>query len=161
MNLKKINIFISHQHEDATRIPNVIDMIEKKGNYEVRDSSIYEQKNPNKANNPDYIKSLIRGQIDWAGTVIVLIGDKTKNSDYVDYEIKYAGKNDKRVIGVFLPGSSDNDIPEALKIHGSALCRMGSTSLNKALNDDTTFEDNLRAVRNISIGFEMKHYLCN
>lgn len=155
-----INVFVSHYHEDADRIVNVINLIEKKDLIKVRDSSIYEQKEPNNAENPEYIKSLIRPQIDWAGTVIVLIGKETKNSEWVDYEINYAGKNDKKIIGVFLPGSDDSDIPESFKEHGSALCSYRSESLNNALNDLTNFETSNGSDRNQPIGLDIVRYNC-
>jgi len=159
--MKKMNIFISHQHNDAPSIKRVIDFIEKKGEIKVRDSSIYEEKKPNKATNPDYIKSLIRAQMDWAGTVVVLIGKETKNSDYVDYEINYAGKHDKKIIGVFIPGTDDNDIPNSFKEHGSALCRLRTESLNRALIGETNFENSNNDSRDKPIGFTIKRYLCN
>lgn len=158
--MKTKNIFISHQHEDASQIKRVIDLIEKKGEIVIRDSSIYKEKKPNNANNPEYIKSLIRPQIDWAGTVIVLIGASTKDSDWVNYEINYSGKSDKKIIGVFLPGSDDQNIPDSFKQHGSALCNLSSDSLNKAINGTTNF-DNPNGNRRIKpIGLSIKRYLC-
>lgn len=154
------NIFISHQHEDASQIQRVINLIEKKGNLNIRDSSIYKDKKPNNANNPEYIRSLIRPQIDWAGTVIVLIGEKTKDSDWVNYEINYAGKNDKKIIGVFLPGADDQSIPDTFKQHGSALCTLRSDSLNKAIIGTTNFDNPDGDNRTEPIGLSIKRYIC-
>lgn len=158
--MKTKNIFISHQHEDASQIKRVINLIEKKGEINLRDSSIYKEKKPNNASNPEYIKSLIRPQIDWAGTVIVLIGANTKDSDWVSYEINYAGKNDKKIIGVFLPGSNDQNIPDAFKQHGSALCNLSSDSLNKAISGTTHFDNPDEENRTKPIGLSIKRYLC-
>ena len=52
-----INIFISHYHGDAKYLEKLRKTLKQKG-YEVRDSSI-DERNPNNAKNPDYIKSKI------------------------------------------------------------------------------------------------------
>lgn len=108
------NIFVSHYHTDATRIEDLKSLLNRHG-MAMRDSSIYENKNPNNAHNEEYIKSMIRPQIDWAGTTVVLIGRDTSKSQYVNWEIEYAARKGKRIVGVYLPGQSDSELPEALK----------------------------------------------
>lgn len=138
---KNINLFISHYHSDADKIENLKSLLAKKNN-EVRDSSIYEAKAKNSANNEDYIKTLIRPQINWAGTVVVLIGEKTSTSNWVNWEIEYAAQNGKRIVGVYLQGAKDEDIPKAFKDHGDALVAWNADKINKAVNgDDSLWED--------------------
>ena len=139
--MEKKNIFISHHHEDANKIKDLTNLIQKNGKYITRDSSIYEDKSPNKANNNDYIKSLIRPQIDWAGTIIVLIGEKTRESEWVQWEIDYAGKKDKNIIGVFLPGMDNDKIPDALAKHSTDIVRWRSNNLDNALEGKRIFEN--------------------
>lgn len=129
---EKINIFISHYHKDESDIPKLKKLLEKKG-YDVRDSSIDETE-PNNANNPDYIKSLLRPKIEWAGTVIVLIGPKTHTRKWVDWEIEYANSfGDKRIIGIFLQGATDADLPENLDVYGHACVPWNSDELVAAI----------------------------
>ena len=113
MNNNTKNIFVSHYHTDADRIEDLKSLLSKHG-MTMRDSSIYENKNPNNAHNEEYIKSIIRPQIDWAGTTVVLIGKNTNKSEYVNWEIEHAAAKGKRIVGVYLPGESDSKLPEAL-----------------------------------------------
>ncbi len=133
------NIFVSHYHSDAESIEGIKNLLNKK-DIQARDSSIYEAKEKNNANNPDYIKSLIRPQIQWAGTVIVLIGPKTSNSEWVNWEIEYAAEKGKRIIGVFLRGATESDIPEALKENGDALVGWNADKISQAMNGDDIWE---------------------
>ena len=93
------NVFISHIHEDDATLKGLRDLLRRNG-YEIRDGSIDSSK-PNDATNADYIKSeILAPRIRWAGTFIVLISAKTHESRWVDWEIEYAHKQGKRIIGV-------------------------------------------------------------
>jgi hypothetical protein len=108
------NVFISHVHEDDDGLGKLKDLI-KKGGLTVRDASI-NKTNPNDANHPDYIKSqILAPQIQWASTLLVYITPKTKNSEWVNWEIEYAEKLGKRIIGIYAHGENDCDIPDALE----------------------------------------------
>lgn len=124
------NIFVSHYHTDAERIEDLKSLLGKHG-MTMKDSSIYESKNPNNAHNEEYIKSIIRPRIDWAGTTVVLIGKDTSKSEYVNWEIEHAARKGKRIVGVYLPGESDSELPEALNKYGNSLQRfvVDTTSL--------------------------------
>ena len=90
------NIFVSHQHNDADKIEALKNLIGRYG-INMRDSSIYENKLKNNAHNEQYIKQeLIKPQMKWAGTVIVLIGKDTAKSDYVNWEITLSGVLDRK-----------------------------------------------------------------
>ena len=56
------NIFISHHHSDVEKTEKIKEILKKNG-LEVNDGSINELKNPNKAKNEEYIKSLLRPKI--------------------------------------------------------------------------------------------------
>lgn len=94
------NIFVSHYHSDAEKIEQLNALLNRHG-LKMKDSSIYENKNPNNAHNEEYIKSLIRPRIEWAGTLVVLVGKDTSKSDYVNWEIEYAAQKGKRIVGVY------------------------------------------------------------
>ncbi|MBQ9610589.1 MAG: TIR domain-containing protein [Lachnospiraceae bacterium] len=133
---EKKNIFVSHYHADADKIEGLKDLIGRHG-VDMRDSSIYEAKLKNNATNENYIKyELIKPQIQWAGTVVVLIGDKTANSDYVDWEIKTAAEMDKNIVGVFLPGAKEEDVPPALNEYGSNLVGWNGEKIVDAINGE-------------------------
>lgn len=129
------NIFISHHHSDVEKTEKIKAVLEKNG-LKAKDGSINQLKNPNKATNEEYIKSLLRSKITWASTMLVLIGDETHKSDYVTWEIEYAAKEGKRIIGIYLHGEADSIVPEALKIHGDALVLWDSSSIIKAIQGE-------------------------
>jgi hypothetical protein len=77
----------------------------------------------------NFIKSeYLRPSIDWAGKVIVLIGKETKESDWVDWEIAYANKNGKQLIGVFAPMAGESNIPDSFEEYGDALVAWDNTA---------------------------------
>lgn len=108
------NVFISHIHEDDEGLSKLKDLVAK-GGLTVRDASI-NSSNPNDAKNPDYIKTqILAPQIQWASTLVVYITPDTKESDWVNWEIEYAAKQGKRIVGVYAHGANECDIPEALE----------------------------------------------
>jgi hypothetical protein len=108
------NVFISHIHEDDSRLAELKSLLSKNGMM-IRDASI-NSSNPNNASNHDYIKrEILAPQIKWAGILIVYISPKTKDSAWVNWEIEYAAKQDKRIVGVFEQGAKDCELPTALK----------------------------------------------
>lgn len=112
------NIFISHIHEDDSMVSDLIELMKKSG-LEARNASITSDK-PNNAQSENYIKQKLSTRIKWASTVITLISDGTADSEWVNWEIEYAIKKGKCVIGVYAPGATDADIPDALNKYGYA-----------------------------------------
>src|SRR4051812_40197936 len=95
----KKNIFISHVHEDDELLPKLKNLISRSG-MDVRDGSINSEK-PNAAENEEYIKrEILAPRIQWASTLVVLITHDTAQSDWVNWEIKYAVEQGKNVVGV-------------------------------------------------------------
>lgn len=114
------NVFISHVHEDDSILKDLKDLLARSG-YDIRDGSIDSSK-PNQAKDPDYIKSeILAPRIRWASTMVVLISPETHTSGYVDWEIEYAHKQRKRIIGVWMQGAKDSDLPKALDKYRDAL----------------------------------------
>src|ERR1039458_1613859 len=114
------NVFISHVHEDDDVLAGLKKLIGK-GGLTVRDSSI-NSSNPNDAKHPDYIKSqILAPQIRWASTLLVYITPKTKGSEWVNWEIEYAEKQGKRIVGVWAHGDNDCEVPDALKNYADAV----------------------------------------
>jgi hypothetical protein len=108
------NVFISHIHEDDEGLGKLKDLVGNSG-LTVRDGSV-NSSNPNNAKDPDYIKSqILSPQIQWASTLVVYITPQTKASDWVNWEIEYAAKQGKRIVGVYAHGANECDVPEALE----------------------------------------------
>jgi hypothetical protein len=136
---KTMNVFISHFNEDEENIKKMKDLLSSKG-YLIKNSSIDSTK-PNRATNDEYIRRLLRMRIQWAGKFIVLIGPDTHTRPWVDWEIEQANKKGKNIIGVFIQGAKDSDIPENFKKYGDSLVGWNSEKIIGALNGDTNWEN--------------------
>lgn len=113
------NIFISHVHEDDDLLPRLKDLVSRAG-MEVRDGSINSEK-PNAARNEEYIRrEILAPKIQWASTMVVLITHDTASSDWVNWEIEYANKLGKPIVGVYAQGATGADLPDALRQCGDA-----------------------------------------
>lgn len=129
------NIFISHVHKDDEGLTDLKNLLKGKG-MEVRDGSINSDK-PNNAKDPDYIKSAILApRINWASTMIVYISPETKNSEWVNWEIEYAYKHGKTIVGVWERGAKGCEVPEALDEYGHALVGWNAERIIDAVNGD-------------------------
>lgn len=130
------NVFISHVHEDDAGLGKVKDLLAKHG-MNIRDSSI-NSSNPNNAKSEGYIKSeVLAPQIKWAGTLVVYVSPATKHSDWVNWEIEYAHKIGKRIVGVWENGSKDCDLPDALNNYADAIVGWNGSSIIDAINGDS------------------------
>ena|SRR5690242_14676791 len=146
------NVFISHVHEDDDGLGKVKELASKAG-LNLRDSSI-NSTNPNNADHPDYIKSdILAPQIRWASTLLVYVTPKTKDSEWVNWEIEYAEKQGKRIVGIYAHGAGECDLPEALQKYHDAICGWNGEGLVDAIlgeNDESHNPDGgLRAPRPI------------
>ncbi|PZM08063.1 TIR domain-containing protein [Rhizobium tubonense] len=129
------NVFISHIHEDDKGLGKLKDILAENG-MDIRDSSI-NSSNSNDAKSPEYIKSeILAPQIQWAGTMLVYVSEKTKDSDWVNWEIEYAAKMDKRIVGVWEEGAEDCELPWALKEYGDAMVGWHGNSIVDAIVDE-------------------------
>lgn len=117
--MKFKNVFISHYNKDEEHIQNLKNLIENKG-YRLRNNSI-DSSRGNNANNEDYIKQLLRPRIERSGTTIVLIGPQTHTRWWVDWEIEQSMKKGNRIVGVYINGGGESDVPENFNKYGDAL----------------------------------------
>lgn len=127
------NVFISHIHEDDSKLADLKDLLSRNG-CAIRDGSINSDK-PNRAQSPDYIKQeILAPRIKWAGTMVVLISPGTHQSDYVNWEIEYAHQHDTRIVGVWDHAAKDCDVPEAFDKYGDALVGWQGERIVDAIN---------------------------
>ncbi len=148
------NVFISHIHEDDSKLGPLKDLLKKNG-IDARDYSINSDK-PNQAKNEEYIKNkILAPQIQQSSVVVVYISQDTKDSKYVNWEIKYALKNDKRIVGVWEQGLAEKgcDLPEALEAYRDSIVGWNGSSIADAILSDDSIQENpdgsSRARRNI------------
>ena len=130
------NFFISHIHEDDAGLTNLKNLLARHG-LNIRDGSITTGKF-NSASNEDYIKyQILAPRIDWASVLLVYISPETKDSDYVNWEIEYAHKREKRIVGVWEKGARDYQLPEALERYADAVVGWSGESIIDAVNGNS------------------------
>ena len=127
------NIFISHIHEDDEGLGELKSLLKDNGMVP-RDYSINAD-NPNNAHSEDYIKyQILAPRIRQSSTLVVYISPETKDSDYVDWEIEYAQKQDKRIVGVWAHGEAGCEVPEALENYADAIVGWTGNRIIDAIN---------------------------
>jgi len=129
------NVFISHIHEDDEGLGKLKNLLAKNG-MQIRDGSI-NSSNPNNANNHDYIKrEILAPKINWSSVMLVYISPKTKDSSWVNWEIEYAVKQGKRIVGVFEYGVAADqcELPDALIEYADAVRGWNGNSIIDAIN---------------------------
>ena len=132
------HMFVSHYHEDENHINGLKELLGT--NYQFKNSSVTSDKF-NRANNPDYIKTMLRSRISWAKTCVCFISPKTHDSEWVDYEIRNAARQGKRIVGIFVRGAKDSDIPPALEEFADAIVGWNKDSIIEALNGKSSFSN--------------------
>ena len=130
------NVFVSHYHEDEDSIKQFKDLLSD--DYCIKNYSVTTDKY-NNATNEEYIKSLLRPLINQSSTLICLIGPETHDSKWVDWEIREAENLDKQIIGVYIQGGKDSDVPPALEEFADAIVGWNTDNIEKALGGESIF----------------------
>lgn len=136
--ISRRHIFISHHHADDAEVDNLTSLLSRNG-YDIRNSSI-RAKPANQRRleqglvSDKTIERLLRRKISWAGTVVVLIGKETHARPWVDWEIKRANKQGKRIVGVYIQGGTEADKPPALEEYASAIVGWNTKSIMAAID---------------------------
>lgn len=143
MPLKRHNIFISHHSADDPQVQALKNRLVSQGynvyNYSI-DSKKYQDRRPSDA----AITRLLRMQIRRSQTVVVLLGPDTANRKWVNYEIRQAHRQRKRIIGVYRHGLKDKvELPSPLRKYGSgnfgwnSVERIGKAISGESLPNET------------------------
>jgi hypothetical protein len=126
-------IFVPHVHEDDEHVDKLRQFLNRSGRE--ADVSAIDSSSPNNANNPDYIMSeYIRPKVEWCEAIVVLISPHTQDSDWVDKEIDLAHRLERRVIGVWIPGSEGCPIPQGLQDYANAIVEWNDESILGAID---------------------------
>ena len=130
------NVFISHIHENDEGLTDLKNLVARHG-LMCRDASITKGKF-NEAHNEDYIKyQILAPRINWCSVLVVYISPETKNSDFVAWEIEFAHKQGKQIVGVWERGAKDCALPEALDKYADTVVGWNGESIVDAINGDS------------------------
>jgi hypothetical protein len=132
------HIFVSHHHEDDAAVTRLTELLAER-NWDMRNSSI-RAKPANQRRldqgmvKDEVIRRLLRRKISWSSTVVVLIGKDTHSRPWVNWETDEANKQGKRIVGVFVRGGTNADIPVTLKKYASAIVAWNAESIMNAID---------------------------
>ena len=118
--MKGKNIFISHYHKDTEFAKKLEQRFADRGYFEFKSSTIDEETQI-KSSDDRKIKRGLYPKINWASTVIVLIGKETHSRYYVNWEIKQAVKLGKNIVGIYLYGEKNSQVPRGVEKYGNSL----------------------------------------
>jgi hypothetical protein len=132
------HVFISHHHADDDEVGKLTSLLARSG-HDIRNSSIRarpanQQRLEQGLVKDEVIRRLLRMKISWAGTVVVLIGKDTHSRHWVDWEIGEANRQGKRIVGVYIRGGTEVDIPAALEKYATAIVGWNSDSIIAAID---------------------------
>lgn len=126
-------IFVPHVHEDDEHVAALREFLNRNGRE--ADVSAIDSSSPNNANDPDYIMSrYIRPKVEWCEAIVVLISPATQSSDWVEKEIDLAKRLERRIIGLWIPGSEGCPIPEGLQDYANAIVNWNETAILDAID---------------------------
>lgn len=134
---KRKHVFISHHHADDEHVTKLTQLLARSG-YEIRNSSI-RAKPANQRRleqglvSDRVIKRLLSMKMAWASTVVVLVGEGTHSRDWVKWEIEKACALGKRIVGVYVRGGTEADIPPALEDLGSTIVPWNTSGIIDAI----------------------------
>lgn len=74
--------------------------------------------------------------LDWAEALVVLISSQTGTNENVDQGIEYMEKKNKRIVGVWAPGSGESDRPKNLKLYANAIVECQGDRVLDAINGE-------------------------
>lgn len=142
---KRRHVFISHHHKDDSEVTNMTDLLNRHG-YDIRNSSIRAKPANQRRLEQGLVKEatirrLLRMKISWAGCIVVLVGKQTHSRPWVDWEIKEANRQGKRVVGVYARGGKESDIPKNLDRFGDALVGWDAKAITDAIGGENTWCD--------------------
>lgn len=142
---KRKHLFISHHHQDDNEVTKLTNLLSSKG-YDIRNSSVRmkpenERRMKEKRVKKEVIERILRLKISWASSVIVLIGKDTHKRPWVNWEIDKAHEQGKRIVGVYLRGGTESDIPQSLEKYGSSIVSWNSDSIINAIEGKNEFEN--------------------
>ena len=107
------NVFISHIHEDDAGLGDLKKLVARHGMVAKNYSITTDKENNAKAEG--YIKyDILAPRIGACSTLVVYITPATRGSQWVNWEIEYAHKQGKTIVGVWERGAKGCEIPDAL-----------------------------------------------
>lgn len=123
--------FISYEGEDRNRAKG-FRLLKWNQNVEL---DIFDRHllDPVQSQNNDYIKQCIREKMKGCSVAVVLIGEQTAQSAWVDWEVRYAMEQGKGIVGIVVKDGGTVEIPQSLKDAGAEVIPWEPGRFNDAI----------------------------
>ena len=102
--MKTYKVFISHSWKYVNNLKKLRSMLEAKGYFKVEFTEV-PPSSPINSENSAYVKTRLKKKIMESDIVLGIAGMYASYSDWMDWELSTAVKNDKKVIGVIARGA--------------------------------------------------------
>lgn len=110
-------VFLAHQHDDRSQVRGFILLRWNINvNFYFFDRSLVD---PVNSTDEAYIRRCIRDQMYGTSVTVVLIGNKTYQSQWVAWEIEESVDKGNGLVGVKLKGKNSATVPSFLRIYGA------------------------------------------
>jgi hypothetical protein len=126
------SIFISYQHKDRKKA-NGFRILRWNNNVDVEfhDNHLL---SPVDSTNDQYIKRRINQEMDNTSVTVVIVGDKTKDSDWVDYEIERSIERGNGLVAIKADDSvDDEDVPDKIQEAGGEVVNWNPDEFGDAI----------------------------
>lgn len=80
-----------------------------------------------------YIRRCINDELDGTSTTVVIVGENTDQSDWVDYEIERSIEKGNGLVAVKLPGVGDDKVPDRLQEAGGEVVEWEPSEFSDAI----------------------------
>jgi len=132
---EQLNVFVSHQGKDDDNIGKIMELLEENGMVITNNSDLEDvsDEEPDDVHEEDTDSSITT--IDCADAVVIPIYPKTTTMlPNNDQDIIYANSRGKKIIGVYLPGASSEDVPAGIDKFGNALIPLDGKKIIDAIH---------------------------
>ncbi len=144
-------IFISHYHRDEDHYRKFVNLLDKRKYFTFENYSV-DPEDAGKAKSSEYIERKLKSRINESDTMVVLVGEKTHSRPWVDWEIEYANRQGKRIIGVWARGAKESDLPENQEKYGDALVGWNTENIVGAIRGNKEWQNSDGSRRSDRIG---------
>ena len=129
----RIRVFLSFRGEDLREVNLFRGQAKDRNSY--LDFIDFSLQVPFRSENAEYIQRGIRERIRTSSVTIVLIGETTYKSDWVDWEIRESLRLGKGIIAVKLKEDPNLKIPRALTEHGIKPLPWDQKKINESISE--------------------------
>ena len=127
---KIISVFVSHSWDNIKDLDDLRRLLENRGYFKVEFMQV-EPSNPINSDNSTYIKSVLRRNIQNSNVVVGLAGMYASYSAWMEWELKTAREEGKKIVGV-IPWGQER-VSKVVSQYSNEIVRWNTESIVEAI----------------------------